>query len=130
MKEFKGKVAVITGAASGIGRGLADRCAQEGMKVVPADVEEKALAQTEAEMRTAGATVLAVLTDVSKRSDGEILARKTISTFGAVHLLCNNAGVAGGSSVWETTVGDWEWVMGAKPVGGYSRCPGVCPHHA
>lgn len=114
MKEFKGKVAVITGAASGIGRGLADRCAQEGMKVVLADVEEKALTQTEAEMSTTRATVLAVLADVSKPRDVEALAQKTLDSFGAVHLLCNNAGVAGGSSVWETTVGDWEWVMGVN----------------
>ena len=115
MKEFKGKVAVITGAASGIGRAIADRCAQEGMKVVLADVEEGALAQAEEEMKARGATVLAVLTDVSKAGDVEALAQKTLDAFGAVHLLCNNAGVSGGGdSVWETSLADWQWVMGVN----------------
>lgn len=114
MKEFKGKVAVITGAASGIGRGIAERCAQEGMKVVLADIEEKVLTQTEEEMKTAGAVVLAVLTDVSKASDIEALAQKTLHAFGTVHLLCNNAGVGGGTSIWESTLADWEWVIGVN----------------
>lgn len=115
MKEFKDKVAVITGAASGIGRGLAERCAQEGMKVVLADIEEKALTETEKEMKAAGASVLAVLTDVSKASDIEALARKTLDAFGAVHLLCNNAGVGPGAAyIWERTVADWKWVMGVN----------------
>ncbi|MBA7623884.1 1-deoxy-11-beta-hydroxypentalenate dehydrogenase [subsurface metagenome] len=115
MKEFKDRVAVITGAASGIGRGLAERCAQEGMKVVLADIEEKALTETEKEMKAAGASVLAVLTDVSKASDIEALARKTLDAFGAVHLLCNNAGVGPGAAyIWERTVADWKWVMGVN----------------
>ena len=96
MKEFKDKVAVITGAASGIGRALAERCVQEGMKVVLADVEVEALTQSEAEMTAAGATVLAVLTDVAQAKDVEALAHKTLDAFGAVHLLCNNAGVGAG----------------------------------
>ena len=111
MKEFKDKVAVITGAASGIGRGLAERCAQEGMKVVLADIEEEALTVAEQEMKAAGASVLAVLTDVSKASDVEALAQKTLDTFTAVHLLCNNAGVEAGTSVWESTLADWQWVI-------------------
>ncbi|KPL12674.1 MAG: SDR family NAD(P)-dependent oxidoreductase [Candidatus Hermodarchaeota archaeon] len=114
MKEFTNKVAVITGAASGIGRGIAMHCAQEGMKVVLADIEEKALARTEEEMKTAGAGVVAVVTDVSKSSDVETLARKTLDAYGAVHLLCNNAGVGGGTSIWESTLADWEWVMGVN----------------
>src|SRR6185295_4249740 len=92
MKDFKDKVAVVTGAASGIGRGLADRCAAEGMRVVLADVEQPALEQAEREMREGGATVLAVRTDVSKAEDVDALAQQTIERFGAVHLLCNNAG--------------------------------------
>src|SRR5438034_3854934 len=91
MTEFKDKVAVITGAASGIGRALADRCVQEGMKVVLADVEVPALAKTEASMKSFGASVLAVRTDVSQARDVEALAQKTLEVFGAVHLLCNNA---------------------------------------
>jgi NAD(P)-dependent dehydrogenase (short-subunit alcohol dehydrogenase family) len=114
MKEFTDKVAVVTGAASGIGRAIAERCAQEGMQVVLADVEEQALAQAEEEMNAAGATVLAVLTDVSKADAVEALAQKTLDAFGAVHLLCNNAGVGAGSTVWESTLNDWTWVIGVN----------------
>ena len=114
MKEFKGKVAVITGSASGMGRAVAERFAQEGMKVVLADVEQKALDKAESEMKAAGATVLAVRTDVSKPEALQALAKKTLDTFGAVHLLHNNAGVAAGNAVWETTLADWKWVMGVN----------------
>jgi NAD(P)-dependent dehydrogenase (short-subunit alcohol dehydrogenase family) len=114
MKEFKDKVAVITGAASGIGRGLSERAAQEGMKVVMADVEEEALAQAEKELKAVGATVLAVVTDVSQSDHLEALARRTLDAFGAVHLLCNNAGVSLRGSIWESTLADWEWVMGVN----------------
>jgi NAD(P)-dependent dehydrogenase (short-subunit alcohol dehydrogenase family) len=95
MKEFKNKVAVVTGAASGIGRGIAERCVKEGMKVVLADVNEKDLAGAEGELRAMGGTVVGMRTDVAKRSDVEALARKTLEAFGAVHLLFNNAGVWG-----------------------------------
>ena len=115
MREFQDKVAVITGAASGIGRALADRCVQEGMKVVLADVEVPALAKTEASMKSSGASVLAVRTDVSQARDVEALAQKTLEVFGAVHLLCNNAGVAGRAApIWESTLADWEWVLGVN----------------
>lgn len=114
MKEFKGKVAVVTGAASGIGKGLAERCVSEGMKVVLADIDEEALAKTEAELKDAGGTVLVVRTDVSKREDVESLARTTLEHFGQVHLLFNNAGVGGGGAPWEATWNDWEWVIGVN----------------
>jgi len=114
MKEFKDKVAVITGAASGIGRGIAERCAQEGMKIVLADIEKEALTKTEEEMKGKGATVLAVPTDVSKARDVDALAQKTLDAFESVHLLCNNAGVGGGTSIWESTLADWEWVIGVN----------------
>lgn len=114
MKEFKDKVAVITGAASGIGRALAERCAEEGMKVVLADIEEEALLKAEEGMKASGATALSVLTDVSKYNDVESLAQKTINTFGAVHLLFNNTGVSGGKTVWESTISDWKWIMGVN----------------
>jgi NAD(P)-dependent dehydrogenase (short-subunit alcohol dehydrogenase family) len=111
MKNFKGKVAVITGAASGIGRGIAERFVEEEMKVVLADIEEPALRETEQALRASGASVLAVRTDVSKVSDIETLARKTLDAFGAVHLLFNNAGVQTRKTIWESTLADWEWVI-------------------
>lgn len=114
MKDFKDKVAVITGAASGIGYSLAERCAREGMKVVLADVEESALAKAEKDIKALGAKTLAVKTDVSKADDVKALAQKTLDTFGAVHLLCNNAGVSTSSTAWESTLADWEWVLGVN----------------
>lgn len=114
MRDFKGKVAVITGAASGIGKSMAERCVQEGMKVVLADIGEAELAMTEAELKAAGGMVLALRTDVSKRGDMEALAHRAFDVFGAVHLLCNNAGVAAGGAPWEATWNDWEWVVGVN----------------
>ena len=117
MKDLKGKVAVITGGASGLGRAMAERFAAEGMSVVLADVEPNALAKAEAEMKAAGATVIGVRTDVSKAADVEALARRTLDAFGGVHLLANNAGVAEGGNVWDNTVADWEWVLGVNMWG-------------
>lgn len=116
MKDFKGRTAVVTGAASGIGRGLADRFAAEGMNVVIADVEQAALDAAERDMTAAGATVLAVRTDVSNESDVQALAAKTIERFGGVHIVCNNAGVGGGGPQfsWESPLVDWEWVLGVN----------------
>jgi NAD(P)-dependent dehydrogenase (short-subunit alcohol dehydrogenase family) len=114
MRTFQGRVAVITGAASGIGRGLARRCAREGMKVVLADIEPAALAEAEGELRALGAPVLGVVTDVSQARDVEQLAESALGAFGAIHLLCNNAGVGVVRSVWESTLADWEWVLGVN----------------
>ena len=114
MREFKGKVAVVTGAASGIGRGLAERFIQEGMRVVLADIEESALERTGEELGAKGAAGVALRTDVAKRSDIEALAQKTLDAFGAAHVLVNNAGVGAGSSPWESTWNDWEWVIGVN----------------
>lgn len=115
MKEFKDRVAVVTGAASGIGRAMADRFAAEGMKVVLADVEEQALSKAEAELREKGAEVLSVRTDVSKGAEIEKLAQETLDAFGGVHVLCNNAGVADvGGMTWEKSLADWEWVLGVN----------------
>ena len=111
MKDFEGKVAVITGAASGIGLAIARRCIEAGMKIVIADIEEGALAHAETELRTECGSVLAVRTDVSKRNDVERLACQAFDSFGQVHLLFNNAGVAAGGAPWEATWGDWEWVV-------------------
>jgi NAD(P)-dependent dehydrogenase (short-subunit alcohol dehydrogenase family) len=114
MKEFKDKVAVITGAASGIGRGLARRAAKEGMKLVLADIERETLNQTEEELKKSGANVISVITDVSKLEDIENLARLTIDTFGEVHILCNNAGVGMGGFLWDCTFTDFDWVIGVN----------------
>jgi len=114
MKDFQDKVAVVTGAASGIGRALAEKSAQEGMKVVLADVEESALKQAEEELKASGANVLAVRTDVSKAGDVEALAQKAFDTYGAVHLLFNNAGVGAGTTAWGSSLADWQWVLGVN----------------
>ena len=111
MREFKDKVAVVTGAASGIGFGLAHHCVLEGMKVVLADIDESELVRAEDKLRAAGGNVLAVRTDVSDADDVEMLARKWIEQFEAVHLLFNNAGVEVRGAVWEQTLEDWKWII-------------------
>lgn len=107
-------VAVITGAASGIGRGLAERFAVEGMRVVLADVEEESLAKLAADLKDKGATILAVKTDVSNAAEVENLVVRTLDAFGGVHILCNNAGVVCNRLIWEHTLADWEWVLGVN----------------
>jgi NAD(P)-dependent dehydrogenase (short-subunit alcohol dehydrogenase family) len=114
MRELKGKVAVVTGAASGIGRALAERFGAEGMKLVLADVEEKTLGETAEALAKAGASVLAVKTDVSQAAAVDALAARTLETFGAAHVICNNAGVAVGGLSWERSLADWEWVIGVN----------------
>ena len=102
MKEFRDRVAVVTGAASGIGSALCERFANEGMKVVLADVEEEPLAAAAAALASRGAQTLAVPTDVSRAADVDALAEKTLEAFGAVHVVCNNAGVGGDTEpCWE-----------------------------
>jgi NAD(P)-dependent dehydrogenase (short-subunit alcohol dehydrogenase family) len=115
MKEFKERVAVVTGGASGIGRAMADRFAAAGMKVVLADIEETALRQAEEEMRATGAQVLGVITDVAKAESVEALAKRTLDAFGGVHIVCNNAGVGGGfGPSWTQPLQNWEWGFGVN----------------
>jgi NAD(P)-dependent dehydrogenase (short-subunit alcohol dehydrogenase family) len=115
MKEFRGKVAVVTGAASGIGFAMAERFAAEGMRIVLADVEEEPLARAAQELDAKGARTLAVPTDVSDPAAVSALAKATLDTFGAVHVVCNNAGVAGDMGpTWEQDPGNWGWVLGVN----------------
>jgi NAD(P)-dependent dehydrogenase (short-subunit alcohol dehydrogenase family) len=113
-----GRVAVVTGAASGIGLGLAERFAAEGMSVVMADVEEPALAKAAAGLAArvaktnGGASVLPVVTDVADRAAVDALRDAALSAFGAVHVVCNNAGVGGPHGpLWECPPGEWDWVL-------------------
>ncbi|MEU7136019.1 SDR family NAD(P)-dependent oxidoreductase [Streptomyces sp. NPDC046261] len=118
MDELENKVAVITGAASGIGRGMAEAFADAGMRVVLSDVEEAALHSTTGDLRDAGANVHAVVADVSEAEDVTSLADSALKKYGAVHVLCNNAGVyAGSKPSWESTLDDWAWILGVNLMG-------------
>jgi len=119
MKEFKDKVAVITGAASGIGYGLVERCIKEGMKVVLADIDKRGLKKAEQELKELypEAEYMSVITDVSKPEEVEALAKTTFDTHGAVHLLFNNAGVTNVQFTWNYTVKDWQWELGVNLFG-------------
>jgi NAD(P)-dependent dehydrogenase (short-subunit alcohol dehydrogenase family) len=114
MEKLRGRVAVVTGAASGIGLALAERFADEGMKVVMADVEAAALDTAAAAVRAKTAGVLALRVDVSHADDVERLARETYAAFGTAHVVCNNAGVAVFGAVHEHSLADWQWVMGVN----------------
>ena len=114
MQDFDGKVAVVTGAASGIGLGLARRFAAEGMKVVLGDVEKGALETAVSELQASGAEVEGVVTDVTDPAQVQALADAAMSRFGAVHVVCSNAGVGGGGLSWEVPLTTWEWVIGVN----------------
>ena len=114
MNNYKGKVAVITGGASGFGREFARIGAARDMKLVLADVQQDALDLVKSELEAAGAEVLAMRCDVRSGDAVQALADATVARFGAVHLLFNNAGVGAGGLVWENTQADWEWVLGVN----------------
>ena len=109
--------AVITGAAEGIGRAIAEEAAARGMRLVLADIDALRLEATVAALRAAGAEIEGLRTDVSKAAEVDALADFAFSRFGGVRLLVANAGVACAKPVWETTPGDWEWVMGVNLYG-------------
>jgi len=118
MQTFEDRVAVVTGAASGIGRGIAEACAAAGMRVVLSDVRADALEATAAVLRDGGASVRAVVADVADPDQVQALADETVAAFGAVHLLCNNAGVASSSSLlWEAPLAEWDWHIGVMLMG-------------
>jgi NAD(P)-dependent dehydrogenase (short-subunit alcohol dehydrogenase family) len=115
MRELRGKVAVVTGGASGIGRAMAERFGAEGMKIVLADIESGPLEKTRDEMARGGVEVIAVRTDVSRREEVEALAHRTFEAFGTAHIVCNNAGVASaGGTAWQFSQADWEWTLGVN----------------
>lgn len=115
--DFKGKTAVLTGAGSGFGLECARIGAQRGMNLVLADVQADALERSAAEMRAAGAQVLAMQVDVSQAEQVDALAAATKERFGAPHFVFNNAGVASAGLIWENTLKDWDWVLGVNLMG-------------
>jgi|EndMetStandDraft_4_1072995.scaffolds.fasta_scaffold218212_2 NAD(P)-dependent dehydrogenase (short-subunit alcohol dehydrogenase family) len=117
MQELTGKVAVITGGGSGIGRALARRFAAEGMKVVLADRDEVKMRSVEVELSEQGTEVLPVVVDTSIEADLQRLADETMRRFGGAHVLCNNAGVVGKGDAWRSPMSSWEWVIGINLYG-------------
>jgi NAD(P)-dependent dehydrogenase (short-subunit alcohol dehydrogenase family) len=114
MKDFSGKVAVITGAGSGFGREFARLGASLGMRLALADVQADTLAATVDELKAAGHEVIGEQVDVSRGEDVERLAGRTLDAFGGVHVVFNNAGVGTFGPVWESSTKDWEWVLGVN----------------
>ena len=117
MDDLQGRVAVVTGGASGIGLALARRFVAEGMRLVLADVEVDALEAVATELRAAGAEVLTSRTDVSDAAAVEALAAASYERFGAVHVVVNNAGVVTRGAAWEQSAADWDWVLGVDLLG-------------
>jgi NAD(P)-dependent dehydrogenase (short-subunit alcohol dehydrogenase family) len=116
MEELRGRVAVVTGGASGIGRALAERFARAGMLLVLADVEEAALAATVADLEGAGAAAIGVRADVAVAAEVDAVRDRALDAFGAVHVVCNNAGVGGGGIIG-APLELWEWVLGVNLYG-------------
>jgi NAD(P)-dependent dehydrogenase (short-subunit alcohol dehydrogenase family) len=123
VRSLRGKTAVITGAASGIGRALAHRLAREGMRLIVADVDRRRLK----ELMPGLPGALSVEADVSRFADVESLARKAYARFGAVHLLCNNAGIAEYGAVWEVPLPRWRRILGANLWGAIHGCLAFVP---
>jgi NAD(P)-dependent dehydrogenase (short-subunit alcohol dehydrogenase family) len=122
MRRLAGRTAVITGAASGIGYALATACASDGMNVVLADVEAGRLDAAVAQLQAGGAAAVGVRCDVSRIEDVESLAAAALEAFGAVHLLCNNAGVESGTLFCDIPQATWDWVLGVDLLGVINGC--------
>lgn len=130
MELTKGQVAVVTGGGSGIGLALAERFARAGMSLVIADVQADALTAATERLEALGVEVLPVRVDVSKEAEVQGLAEQTLERFGAVHVVCNNAGVAARSDPWFGPISSWEWVMGVNFWGVVHGCRAFLPHLA
>ena len=119
MERLEGRVAVVTGGASGIGRAMGERFGQEGMKVVLADVEAPALEATVKELQADGIDVMGLVTDVADYESVERLRDAVLEAYGAVHVLCNNAGVGAGAAgqMWDHELNDWRWALGVNVWG-------------
>lgn len=119
MERLRDRVAVVTGGAGGIGRAMGEAFAAEGMKVVLADVQAEPLDATVAELRGRGLEVTGVVTDVTQYASVEALRDATLSAYGAVHVLCNNAGIGAGAegALWEHELNDWHWAMAVNVWG-------------
>ena len=131
MKEFEGKTAVITGAASGIGKAMAERFAQEKMQVVLADIEEEALERTVENLRQYQYRVIGIKTDVLVEESINELFSKATAEYGNIHILCNNAGIganSGNKAIWEIDRQDWDWVMGVNYQGVLQGIQTFLPH--
>src|SRR3989449_10655960 len=114
MKMLEGRVAAVTGAASGLGRAMALAFAGEGMHAALADVDEAGLKSTLNEVQSRGARAFAMRVDVSRYQEVESFCSKAIAQFGATHVVCNNAGVSPLGAVWENTLADWQWILGVN----------------
>ena len=131
MRNFEGKTAVITGAASGIGKALAEKFAQEKMQVVLADIEEEALNKTVDNLRQYQHRVIGIKTDVLVEESIDELFAKATEEYGNIHILCNNAGIganSGNKAIWEIDKHDWDWVMGVNYQGVLKGIQTFLPH--
>ncbi len=117
MRELTDKVAVVTGAASGIGRAMAQRLGEQGMRVMLSDVDGDALGEVVAQLEDQGIAARGTLADVAQADSVQELAQATLDAFGAVHVVCNNAGVFAGGLSWEAPLSDYEWVLGVNTWG-------------
>jgi len=128
MKELKGKVAAVTGAASGLGRSMALAFATEGMDVALADVDDRNLNSVENEIQNLGVRAIALKMDVSRGEQVEAFRDQAITRLGGVHVVCNNAGVSPLGAAWECSVADWQWTLGVNLWGVIHGIRAFTPH--